>query len=212
MRGRAQKGGRLPELPIVPLVLAAGDSRRMGFPKALLRLGPATFVDVILDGIGRLPLARPVVIVGKHATLIQPHLVGRDLRVALNPHPEQGQISSLQLALRNAGTFRACLVWPVDQPAIREETVRRLIGLFDDSGAAAAMPRCRGKRGHPALFGTRLCQELLALPVDHSPKELIRSYEKDTAFLETDDPGTVEDIDTPAEFEALLQRLRNRPF
>ncbi len=202
----------MPELPIVPLVLAAGDSRRMGFPKALLRLGAATFIDVILDGIGRLPLARPVVIVGKHASLIQPHLVGRDLRAVLNPHPEQGQISSLQLALRNAGIFRACLVWPVDQPAVREETVRSLIRLFVDTGASAAMPRRGGKRGHPALFGPRLCQELLALPAGRSPKELIWCYENDTAILETDDPGTVEDVDTPAEYEALLQRMRNRPF
>ncbi len=196
-------------MPIVPLVLAAGDSRRMGFPKALLRLGTRRFIEVILDKLERLQLARPIVVVGNHASLIQPHLASRDLRVLLNPHPEHGQISSLQLAIRNAGTFRGCLVWPVDQPAVGEEIVRRLIELFDDRGALIAMPWCRGRRGHPALFGPRLCRELLALPVDQGPKELIRSHAGETVLLETDDPGTVEDIDTPAEYEALLERIRD---
>ena len=133
----------------------------MGSPKALLRLDDGTFLSVILDKLERLQLPNPTVVLGNHASLIQPRLASRNVRILVNPHPEQGQISSMQLAIRNAGQCRGCLVWPVDQPAVREDVVEQLLDLFDGSGALIAMPVCGGRRGHPALFGRRLCRELL---------------------------------------------------
>jgi molybdenum cofactor cytidylyltransferase len=194
---------------IMPIVLAAGDSRRMGTPKALLPLADGTFLTVILDKLARLGLPVPTVVLGNHARLIMPSLEGRAVRVLINPHPEQGQISSMQLGLGSVGECSGCLVWPVDQPAVREEVVGQLIESFGRSEALIAMPLCGGRRGHPAIFRSRMCRELLAVAAEAGPKDLIRGHAGETVLLETDDPGTVDDIDTPADYRSLLDRIRN---
>jgi molybdenum cofactor cytidylyltransferase len=192
--------------PITPIILAAGDSRRMGSPKALLPYADGTFLSVILDKVKRLQLASAVVVLGKHAPLIRPSLAGREIRVLINSNPERGQLSSMQLAIAETRHSRACLVWPVDQPAVAGAVVEELIGLFDRSGALIAMPVHGGRRGHPAIFADSVCRELLGVPVEKGPKEMIHQHAGDTVLLATEDAGTVEDIDTPDEYQTLLRR------
>jgi len=83
---------------VVPVVLAAGESRRMGFPKALLPLGAGTFLTRILDTLRESGLLEPIVVLGAHAAHIQPLLAQRSVRILLNPDVSLGQISSIQLA------------------------------------------------------------------------------------------------------------------
>jgi molybdenum cofactor cytidylyltransferase len=189
---------------LVPIVLAAGDSTRMGVPKALLALEEGTFLSKILATLDSLNLSAPVVVLGRHAPLIQGNLAGRPAKVVVNPHPERGQISSLQLAMRSLEPCAGCLVWPVDQPAVRAAVVRGLVRIFFGSGALIAMPVSGGKRGHPAIFGSRLFDEFLAVPTGAGPKALIARHEEETVLYETDDRATVEDIDTPEDYARLV--------
>jgi molybdenum cofactor cytidylyltransferase len=84
---------------VVPIVLAAGDSRRMGYPKAILPLGPGTFLTRVLATLGEAGLGRPTVVLGKHAELVRKSLSGLPAEIVVNPHPDLGQLSSLRLAL-----------------------------------------------------------------------------------------------------------------
>ena len=199
-----------------PVILAAGDSSRMGFPKALLPLGAGTFLTRILDTLDELELSAACVILGSHEARIRPQLTARRTDVLVNPNPERGQFSSMRLALENlTPDCRGCLLWPVDQPLISTGLVRSLIHLFLSSTAFLAMPVCAGKAGHPAIFGQGLIAELLAAPADANPKLIIAGHKAHAVWLPTEERGTVEDMDTPEDYfrltgESLASALSRR--
>jgi molybdenum cofactor cytidylyltransferase len=201
---------------IVPVILAAGDSSRMGYPKALLPLGTGTFLTRILETLCALGLPEPRVVLGIHEAAIRPLLGAYRVRIILNPEPAGGQISSMKLAMRTLDPDCAgCLIWPVDQPLVSADLVHALTGLFLSSSTALALPRHDGKAGHPAIFGNALIKELLAAPADANPKLIVAPYRKGAAWLPTEEAGTVEDIDTPEDYlrhtgETLASALARR--
>jgi molybdenum cofactor cytidylyltransferase len=189
---------------VAPVILAAGDSRRMEYPKALLPLGEGTFISRILSTLQALDLGNPYVVLGAHASRIQESLRGWNVETVINPHPEHGQISSLKLAVERLDrSVGACLVWPVDQPAVSAELVEKLVRLFKHSGTPLALPCCAGRRGHPAIFSRAIFEELLSLPPGEGAKSLVKRYAAKTAMLATEERATVEDIDTPEDYYRL---------
>ena len=186
---------------IIPVVLAAGDSSRMGYPKALLPLGPDTFLTRILKTLDTLRLPEARVVLGAHEPAIRPLLLSCRVEVIMNPDPASGQISSMKLAAQSLDPqCLGCLIWPVDQPLVSASLVRGLIRLFRKSAAPLAAPCFRDRAGHPAIFGRALIGELLAAPPDGNPKLIVARYKSEAAWLMTDEPGTVEDIDTPEDY------------
>ena len=186
---------------IIPVVLAAGDSSRMGHPKALLPLGTDTFLTRILKTLDTLRLPDARVVLGTHEPAIRPLLLTYRVDILINPDPAGGQISSMKLAAQSFDPVcRGCLIWPVDQPLVSADLVRNLIRLFRKSAAPLALPRFKGQAGHPVIFGRALIEELLAAPPDANPKLIVARYKSEAAWLPTNESGTVEDIDTPDDY------------
>ncbi len=193
---------------IEAIILAAGDSRRMGFPKALLPLGNGVFITRILDTLETVGLTEPIIVLGRHSPLIEPRIVGRRIRTVINQFPDLGQISSVQLAIRNLGAdCDGCLVWPVDQPAIPASVVANLIDLFFDSGALIAYPTCRQTKGHPVIFRRSLFWELLHCPAEYGARSVVARHLGDTTELPTDEISTITDIDTPEDYFGLTGKI-----
>jgi molybdenum cofactor cytidylyltransferase len=192
---------------VAPVVLAAGDSSRMGYPKALLKTGSHTFLSLILETLGSACPGVVTVVVGRHAEEIRRLTVDPRVRFLVNPRPELGQISSIQLVLRNLEPdLSGCLIWPVDQPMVSAALVRALIGVFNGSGAWIVVPACGGRRGHPVVFRRELFQELLAWPEGESPKKLIRMHSARTLLVPTEETAVLDDIDTPEDYYRLTGR------
>jgi len=189
---------------IAPIILAAGDSTRMGYPKALLPLGPDTFLTRILGILRNVGLPKPVIILGRAAPTIRAQIKGWPAEIRINPDPSRGQLSSIQLALSHLSPeCIAGLIWPVDQPAISEDLVRRLAQLFIDSRSKIVCPIHGGRRGHPAIFHRDLFQEFMDAPLEEGPKKILVRHQHATVLLSTEEPATVQDIDTPEEYRAL---------
>ena len=189
---------------IVPLILAAGNSSRIGFPKALLPLGKDTFLTRILQTLRSVDLAEARVVLGAHEPQIRPLLARHRVQVLVNPDPSRGQIYSIQLAAGNIHTVAAgCLIWPVDHPLVTAGLLEDLVALFEDTAAPLAMPRCGGQAGHPAIFGRNLIAELLAAPPGANPKDIVARHGTDAAWLPTTERGTIEDVDTPEDYYRL---------
>jgi molybdenum cofactor cytidylyltransferase len=189
---------------IAPIILAAGDSTRMGYPKALLPLGKDIFLTRILGVIQKAGLPTPTVILGNAASVIQPRIREWPAEIWINPDPARGQLSSIQLALpRLRPEFDACLIWPVDQPAVSEELVCNLVRLFITSKSLIACPVFGGKRGHPAIYHRDLFCEFMDAPLEEGPKRILARHRKVTALLPTGESAVVQDIDTPSEYQAL---------
>jgi len=177
---------------------------RMGYPKALLPLGSDTFLTHILRILRNVGLPKPTIILGRAASSIQPQIQDWPADVWINTDPDRGQLSSIQLALsRLRPEFVAGLIWPVDQPAVSEDLVRRLTQLFVSSGSQIAFPTHGGRRGHPAIFHRTLFQEFMDTPVEEGPMKILLRHQNTTAMLPTEELASVEDIDTPADYQTL---------
>jgi len=179
----------------------------MGYPKALLPLGNDTFITRILRTVRSAGLPKPVVILGRAAARIRPRIVDWPADVLVNPDPDRGQLSSIQLALCSLNQeFAAGMIWPVDLPAVSEDLVRRLVQLFSDSEPKIALPMHGGRRGHPAIFDRSLFQEFMKASPEEGPKGILARYRNASAILPTEEKASVQDIDTPADYEDLTGR------
>ncbi len=185
-------------MSVAGVILAAGESRRMGFPKALLRYRDETFLDTLI----RLFAARcqPVIVVlGANAERIREG-TRRPATFAINADYQRGQTSSMQCGLRAVPDgAEGVLFTLVDHPAVAAAT---LDALVDGPGPEVRMqrplvrvPRHAGRRGHPIWFGRELIAEFLELPENGAAREIVRSHAAQTEFLDVDDAGILADID-----------------
>jgi molybdenum cofactor cytidylyltransferase len=189
---------------ITPIILAAGDSRRMGHPKALLPIGNNTFLNHILEILEEVGLPDPVIVLGRAAELIRPTVQNRAVEIKINPDPSRGQLSSIQIGISSLEPdAQACMIWPVDQPAVSAELVRQLVCLFSRSECLIAYPKHAEKRGHPAIFHRSLFPEFLESALHEGPQKILLRHLQATAELPTHEAGSIRDIDTPLDYEAL---------
>lgn len=181
------------------IILAAGASRRMGQPKALLVYEAETFVDRLAGLFARCG-AEVVVVLGHHAAAIRAGM-RRKVTFSLNTDPDRGMLSSLQCGLMALpdGT-ESFFFTPVDYPAIAFDTVERLNATLGAS--QLAIPRYQGRRGHPVLCRRELADEFLECRTRAS--DVIHAHVGHTAYVDVEDAGILTDVDDPAAYQALL--------
>jgi molybdenum cofactor cytidylyltransferase len=176
------------------IILAAGESRRMGFPKALLRYRDETFLDTLI-ALFSARCSPVIVVLGAHADRIRQG-VKRTAQFVVNPDYTRGMTTSLQCGLRTAGGVGAnpagVLFTLVDHPAVSAGTLDALIA---PPQPLLRVPRYQGRRGHPIWFSRDLIPEFLSIPEDGAARDVVRAHSADTEFLDLDDPGIVADID-----------------
>ena len=183
------------------IILAAGESSRMGSAKALLEFRGETFLDRLI----RCFAARcsPVIVVLGH----EPEVIRAGVRApasavfVLNPEYQLGQFRSLQCGLRAVPAEAEGVIFtPVDHTNIEVATVARLI----ESGAMIAIPQYAGRHGHPVLFSRVLIPELLARPADSQARTVFHKNAKEIRYIDVADPGVLDDIDDPEAYSRLL--------
>ena len=145
--------------PIVPIILAAGSSQELTFPKALARFGAKTALDIAVKNCQR--IGRPVVVLGSDAKLIRKR-VPRAADVVINRNWQRGQLSSLRRALKQIPKGSAFLLYPVDLPLLTGQTIHELLRAFRARKVPQeiVMPRHNGKYGHPVIVSAALRREL----------------------------------------------------
>ena len=184
------------------LILAAGEGRRMGRPKALLPLEGRTFLEVLLERFLLAGAAPVLVVLGSAASEIRSRARLGSARVIVNPEPSRGQLSSIHCGLDVLvpGEVDALFIAPVDTPRVRVETLVRMRESLP--GRPLVVPACRGRRGHPALFSASLFPALRAAPLDRGARAIVHAT-RDRLEMETDDSAVLEDFDRPEDLEAL---------
>jgi CTP:molybdopterin cytidylyltransferase MocA len=193
---------------IAGLILAAGESVRMGTPKATLAYRGRTFLETIVQTLGEAGIERIVVVLGQRAEEIQRQVKIEQAQIVINPDYRVGQTSSLQVGLRAllADKPEAVLLCLVDHPAVGTETVRRIVAASCQGVAPVVIPTYRGRRGHPVLIGRQVFDELLRLASDAGADSVVRRYRPATQFVEVEDEGVVIDVDDPESYRRLTSR------
>ena len=191
------------------VILAAGDSTRMGFPKALL-LTPAgrLFVASIADTFAAAGITDIVVVTGRDHDRIADALAHERLpvspRVVRNPDPSRGQLSSLLLGIESVpADAPAAVVTLVDVPLVTAETVRLVISEWQRTNAPIVRPAIGERHGHPVVFDRCLFNELRNAPLDAGAKAVVRAHADDIVNVAVTDAGCLIDVDTPRDYEAL---------
>lgn len=191
--------------PIAGVILAAGESRRMGAPKALLPIGGETFVGRIVRT-ARLAGLAPLRIVAASAlpAIAQTHFELEPLLVP-NPHPELGQLASLRRGIASlAAEVDAAVVLLVDHPLVSADTIRAFLRARRAAGGAIVVPVSAGRRGHPVLFGREVFAELAASPLQLGARAVVARQPERVIEVEVDDPGIHADVDSPSDYATMI--------
>ena len=196
---------------VVGVVLAAGESRRMGRLKALLPFGPHTVIEHVLQPLLQAELAAVAVVLGHRATDIAAVLQGLPVQILHNPQYQHGMTTSVQVALRDITPIpEAYLLALVDQPHLHLAIIQQLLAAFDRTRKGLVIPTYEGKRGHPIILSATYRQEVLALGLDQGLNVVTRGHPEDTLEVSVSSDDILRDMDYPEEYAAELQRWRER--
>src|SRR3990167_237916 len=163
---------------IVAVVLSAGESSRMGSPKALLPISGVPFIEEIVRALKGTKIDRIIVVLGHHAEKIQKRIAHLPVTFVVNRDYAKGQLSSLIVAIRSLAAEKTTekvegvLVHLVAHPFISPARVDHMIARFYETKKLIVIPRCGGRRGHPVIFSSRLFPELLSAPLDRKSTRL----------------------------------------
>lgn len=202
---------------LAAIILAAGDSRRMGTPKALLSDPDGRpFVARLVRSFSAAGIDEVVVVTGAMHDAIVDALASdappaRPLCVR-NPDPSRGQLSSLWAGLESAtrSDLEGVLVTPVDIPMVRTTTIRQVIEAWGRTHAPIVRPAVGERHGHPVLFDRVTFEALRTAPLSEGARVVVRANADRVVNVEVDDEGCLVDIDTPEDYKAVMgDRIRN---
>ncbi|MGH9740307.1 MAG: nucleotidyltransferase family protein [Candidatus Acidiferrales bacterium] len=186
-------------LPLAAAILAAGESRRMGTPKALLPYRGKNFAEHLLEVTNHERVGMRRIVVGAHAEEISSNVRSGSAEIVINQEWQSGQLSSIQAAIRSlpSGETSGLLLCPVDHPLVSAELVAQLIEAFDASGKLVVLPAYEGKRGHPLIFAEALYQEILAASPEVGARQVVWAHATDVLEVPTDEEGVVLNLNDP---------------
>jgi molybdenum cofactor cytidylyltransferase len=186
---------------ICALVLAAGESKRMGKPKLLLPFGDKTIIEHILDSIDESKADKILVVLGSHRDEIAQKIAGRKILTAVNLRYREGMLSSIQTGFEALPQeTSAALICLGDQPLIPSGVIDALIEVFRKTKKSIVLPVYRKKRGHPVLIDIRHKKEVLSLNPDMGLRALVYRHSQDVQEVEVKTPHILKDIDRPEDY------------
>lgn len=201
------RGPRAPRIDAI--ILAAGQSRRMGrINKLLAEIDGTPMVARVVDAVRQSQVRNVVVVTGHEAERVRAVLAGRAVKFAENTAFADGLSASLTCGLGAIapGTDGVVVVLG-DMPAIRASHLDRLIAAFDPvEGRAICVPTTAGKRGNPVLWGCAFFDEMKAVIGDVGARHLIGEHLDEVCDVAIDDDAIFLDIDTPDALIAFGQR------
>jgi molybdenum cofactor cytidylyltransferase len=199
------------------VILAAGQSTRMGTDKALLPWPPAasgsaatgqTFLSAAIQALD-LFSDKVIVVVGRNENNLAPVLYANGASLVRNPDPDRGQFSSLQVGLQevlNEGRDSA-MVTLVDRPPANAATLTTLCSAFTAAASDvwAVVPEYNGKHGHPYLVAREMIEAFLKAAPSANARDIEHQNLPHIAYVTVDDPLVTLNVDTPEEYAALSQ-------
>lgn len=193
------------------LMIAAGESKRMGSPKQLLVVEGETIINRMIHIVKKAVNFPTYVILGAFAETIQAQFPNLEINIVNNTHWQEGMASSIRLGLNTAKAqipaLDGVMVVVCDQPYITESTITALLQLQKEKDTPMAAAYYDDVMGTPALFHSSIFNELLSLKGDMGAKRIIQSRPEEVAKLHFE-KGLL-DIDTKEDYQALLKEINN---
>lgn len=196
------------DIKIAAIVLAAGESSRMGERnKLFLKIGDCSMIQQVVANLSKSTVDRIFVVTGHDRERVRSELKDLSVTFVHNREYAQGLSTSLRTALAQLPKkINAALICLGDMPFVDSSQINTLIDAFDPTTQQnICVPTYRGKRGNPVLWGRRYFQEMMEVQGDVGAKHIIGEYEDSVVEVAMDDVGVITDFDTPEAYAALDQ-------
>lgn len=196
-------------MSIAAILLAAGQSRRMGAFKPLLPFGPATVAEACVRYLLEGGAEQLVVVVGHRSEEVQRALAHLPVRFAVNPERESEMGESIARGVEQLPhETEAILIAPVDQPAIPPDVPGALIDEWGRKrGARLFVPEHAGRGGHPVLVDGSLRARLLKLDPHRGLRALFDEHRREVSRVCVASPYIARDMDTWDDYRALYEEV-----
>lgn len=192
---------------IFGIILAAGESRRMGSPKPLLMRGRFRFLETAYHLLRRAGVKNVGVVLGAKASFLRRRFPRLKVRWILNRRWRLGQLSSLQAGLRDLSkVWEGVFVLPVDYPMIKLSTCKALLRARQKYPERIIIPQCGSRGGHPVIFPRRFFGEIFGADHNTGAREVVYRHPRDVFRVAVRDRGIFQDIDTPEDYARLVQK------
>ena len=189
---------------IPAILLAAGESNRMGQPKQLMPFGRGTILERTIDNLLDSAVSETIVVLGYRGEEVRKTIAGKPVKIAINPDYKQGMSTSIIAGLKQIDKrARAVLIALGDQPFVDSQTITSLVEAFIANKKGIIIPVYQGRRGNPAIFAIKYKSELLNLKGDVGGREIIKRHPDDVLEVAVNCEGVLLDIDTMESYTSI---------
>jgi molybdenum cofactor cytidylyltransferase len=192
------------EKMISGIILAAGESRRMGRPKLLLPWGKATILEKVVDNYLKAKISELIVVVGANQEAIKEMLISKPVVIVENSQYREGMSTSIRKGVEAASDqAEGYLIGLGDQPFISSDMINSLIAVFSEEQPGIAICSYKKETGHPVIFARKFRQALCALKGDMGGRTIIRQHGAEVKHVDIGSEAILMDIDTPDDYRKL---------
>jgi molybdenum cofactor cytidylyltransferase len=196
---------------VAAILLAAGQSRRMGAFKPLLPFGNKTVIECCIDYLREGGVETIVVVLGHRAEDVRKILAGREIIFAVNPDPKSEMGASIAAGVSALPqSCEAALIALSDHPAVPSQVVSTLIETWK-KGARLVVPTWKDRGGHPVLVDLTFKSELLNLSTLGGLRALLEAHKNTVERVPVDSPFIARDMDTWDDYRSLHEEATGKP-
>jgi molybdenum cofactor cytidylyltransferase len=182
---------------ISAIILAAGESRRMGSPKMLLDFGGITMIETVIRNVKSSEVDDVIVVLGAYIEELKIIVDKAGARFCFNDIYKEGMLSSVKCGFRNLPSETdAVLVFQGDQPLITSQTINKIVAGYHSSGRGIVLPVYMNRRGHPLLVAKKYFSEIGRLDPEKGLRSLAEIFQDDVVEVSVDEGGILRDFDT----------------
>ena len=187
---------------ISAIVLAAGESKRMGQPKMLLPWGNTTVIGKVVKTLIDAKVNHIKVVIGGAYTGIEEALKAYPVNYIFNQdYANEEMLKSAQLGLTALNNdINAALIVLGDQPQIEVEVVKTILQRYAASHHKIIVPSYKMHKGHPWLIDQALWQEIIELTSPHTLRDFLEKHSDRIDYIDVNTPSVLQDLDTPGEY------------
>ena len=186
---------------IVAIILAAGESKRMGQPKMLMPWGKSTVIQTVISTIQASGVKDILVVTGGAHQQIE-SLIGQTVQIIFNGKYAKGEmLSSIQAGLTaKKHEASAALICLGDQPQVQVRSVQRILQEYKETNASIIVPSYQMHHGHSWLVAREHWEAILQMHTPDSPREFLNRHSRKIHYVDIDSPTILQDLDTPEDY------------
>lgn len=190
---------------ISAVLLAAGESRRMGKFKQLLPFAGKTFIESSVDNLLASRIGEIIVVTGHRAEDVNRTLGDRCVRCVYNPDYRSGMSGSIKRGVQAVSeSAHAVMIALADQPQIGPDICDKVIEAYEKSLAQIVVPTYRGRNGHPIILDLGLRAEILSIDANQGLRQVVHARPDRVSHVEIDSEDVLMDFDFPEDYRRVL--------